>query len=121
MPSKRILCVDDDENICLMLVGILELSDLEAVSASDAGEALRLIAGEQFSLYILDRHLTDIAEPTLCQQIRAQDKETPLIILSGESQQSEADAEILAGANAYILKPDLPKLIATVKQLLEAA
>ena len=121
MPTKRILCVDDDESTCELLTTMLGLSDLEAVGVSDVNEALRLMETEQFSLYVLDGQLPGVSGLALCQQIRAIDKDTPIVIFSGAAYQTDIDAGLLAGANAYVVKPDSSDLVATVKRLLEEA
>jgi len=121
MPTERILCVDDDESIRNLLTTMLGLSDLEAVGVSDVNEALRLMETEQFSLYVLDGQLPGVSGLALCQQIRAIDKDTPIVIFSGAAYQTDIDAGLLAGANAYVVKPDSSDLVATVKRLLEEA
>lgn len=121
MPTKRILCVDDDQSTCELLTTMLAISDLEAVSVSDVGEALEMMKGEQFSLYIIDSQMSGASGLSLCKQIRQLDKDTPIIIFSGNAHQSDRDAGMLAGANAYLVKPDSSNLIATVKRLLAGA
>ena len=121
MPAKPILCVDDDESIRNLLTTMLGLSDLEAVGVSDVNEALRLMEREQFSLYIIDGQMPGISGLSLCAQIRARDKDTRIVIFSGAAYQTDIDAGMLAGANAYVVKPDSSDLVATVKRLLEEA
>ena len=121
MLTKRILCVDNEESIRELLTTLLGLSDLEAVSTPDVDAALRMMEGERFSLYILDGRMPGVSGLTLCEQIREIDKDTPIVIFSGHSHQSDIDAGMLAGANAYLVKPDSSELVATVKRLLEGA
>ena len=121
MSTKRILCVDDDESTCEMLTAMLGFSDLEAVSVPNAGAALRLMERERFDLYILDGQLPDVSGLSLCAQIREVEPDTPLVIFSGRAYQSDIDAGMRAGANAYLVKPNSSGLIATVKRLLEDA
>jgi DNA-binding response OmpR family regulator len=58
---------------------------------------------------------------SLCQQIRASDSRTPIVIFSGHSFASDIEAGMLAGANAYLVKPDSSELIPTIRRLLGAA
>jgi DNA-binding response OmpR family regulator len=118
MPTKRILCVDDDESTCELLTTMLGFSDLEAISAPDADEALRKIKSEKFSLYILDSQMPGAPGLSLCEQIRQLDQDTPIIIFSGHARQADFDAGRLAGADAYLVKPDSSNLIETVNRLL---
>lgn len=118
MPNRRILCVDDDANIRDLITTMLGFSELEVMSVPDLGEALRLMEREQFSLYIIDGQLMGESGLTLCQQIRAVDRVTPIVIFSGQAYQSNIDAGLLAGANAYLVKPGTAQLVAAVKRLL---
>lgn len=121
MTANRILCVDDDADTRVLLKKMLGLSDFEAVVAPDAKAALRLMEREQFSLYILDGGLPGITGLSLCEQIRATDAHTPIVIFSSHAYASDIKAGMLAGANAYLIKPDWSKLIPTIKHLREAA
>jgi DNA-binding response OmpR family regulator len=99
----------------------LGLSGFEVVVAPDMEAALRLIECERFGLYVLDGGLRGVSGPTLCEQIRASDARTPIVIFSGHAFASDIEAGMLAGANAYLVKPDSSELISTIRRLLEAA
>ncbi len=115
----RILCVDDDEDTRALLQHLLEYSDLEAVAVQDTAAALRLIAQEQFSLYIIDGQLPGVSGVGLCEQIRRHDKKTPVVIFSGHGYHADREAGLRAGANVYIVKPHISEVVPTVKRLLE--
>jgi two-component system phosphate regulon response regulator PhoB len=117
----RILCVDDDADTRLLLEHLLEFSDLEAISVKDTKAALLLIAKEQFSLYIIDGQLPGVSGLGLCEEIRNLDPKTPIIIFSAHGYASDREAGMLAGANVYLVKPDISKIVPTVKHLLEEA
>lgn len=121
MPAYRVLCVEDDEDTRDMLKTMLGYSDLEGVGAPDVGTALRLMEREQFDLYVLDGGLRGVSGLTLCEQIRASDARAPIVIFSGHAYASDIEAGMLAGANAYLVKPDFARLIPTIKRLLEVA
>jgi DNA-binding response OmpR family regulator len=120
MPAKqRILCVDDDADTCAMLKAMLGTADFDVFTAPDAAEALRPIGSEHFDLYVLDSEVTGFSGLTLCHRIRAVDTRTPVVIFSGHGYESHRRAGMLAGANAYLVKPDVTELIPTVERLLE--
>lgn len=119
MPAKRILCVDDDMDTCAMLKTMLGRADFDVITVPDAGEALHLIESERFDLYVLDSEMPGFSGLTLCHQIRAVDTDTPIVIFSGHGFESHREAGMLAGANAYLVKPDVTEIIPTVKGLLE--
>jgi DNA-binding response OmpR family regulator len=104
-----------------MLKFKLDSSDFEAVVAPDTEAALRLMERERFSLYVLDGGWRGIRGPSLCEQIRAADARTPIVIFSGHASASDIEAGMLAGADAYLVKPDSSELIPTMRRLLEAA
>jgi DNA-binding response OmpR family regulator len=117
----RILCVEDDEDTCLILTRLLDTYGFEAVCVPDAVDAFRLMAGERFRLYILDGQLPGISGLTLCQRIRQQDASTPVLIFSGHGYESDRAAGMRAGADAYIVKPAVGEIIPTVERLLAQA
>ncbi|HEX8354997.1 MAG TPA: response regulator [Pyrinomonadaceae bacterium] len=121
MPDKRVLCVEDDADTRDMLKAKLSLSDVDAVFAPDMEAALQLMKRERFGLYVLDGGLRGIKGPSLCEQIRATDARTPIIIFSGHAFASDIEAGMLAGASAYLVKPDSSELIPTIRRFLEAA
>jgi DNA-binding response OmpR family regulator len=121
MQSKRVLCVEDDADTRNMLKVRLGLSDFEAVVAPDMKAALRLMEREQFSLYVLDGGLRGAGGLSLCEQIRASDAHTPIVIFSGQAFASDIEAGLLAGANAYLVKPESSELVPTIRRLLAAA
>lgn len=117
----RILCVDDDEDTRFLLEHLLDIADLEAIAVQDPEAALLLIEKEQFSLYIIDGQLPGVSGLGLCAQIRQFDGKTPIIIFSGHGYAKDREAGMLAGANVYLVKPDISEIVPTVKRLLEEA
>ena len=104
-----------------MLKTKLGLWDFEVVVAPDMEAAHRLMEREQFSIYVLDGGLRGIKGPSLCEQIRASDARTPILIFSGHAFAADLEAGMRAGASAYLVKPDSSELIPTIRRLLEAA
>lgn len=121
MTANRVLCVEDDADTRDMLKTMLGYSDLEGFGAPDVGAALRMMERERFDIYVLDGGLRGDKGLSPCEQIRASDARTPIVIFSGHAHASDIEAGLLAGANAYLVKPDSSNLIATIRRLLEAA
>lgn len=122
MPNKRVLCVEDDADTRDMLETKLGMSGFEVVVAPDMEAALLLMERERFGLYVLDGGLRGIKGSSLCEQIRASDARTPILIFSGHAFAADIEAGMLAGANAYLVKPDSSELIPMMRRLLlEAA
>jgi len=123
MPSHdlRILCVEDDPDTCELLTVTLGHYGLEAVCVPGVAAALNLMSKERFRLYILDGQLPGVSGLSLCQEIRAADKVTPIVIFSGHCRDADRKAGLSAGADAYIFKPEMKEIVPTVKRLLKAS
>ena len=118
-PTKRhILCVDDDEDTCFMLTHLLAQENYKVKTARTVSEALKLARNESFNLYILDEWFPRDAGLGLCRKIREFDPNTPIIFYSGAAFDSDKDEALYAGAQAFVAKPHVEKLIKTVHSLL---
>ena len=117
----RVLCVDDDEDSRVMLVTLLRLALIEAKAVGRPAQALSLIQSEPFDLYLTDARLPEIDGFELCRRIRDIDPITPIIFFSGAASAADKKKGIGAGANAYVIKPDLDGLLSTIKQFVPLA
>jgi len=121
--AKRILVVDDDENILNLERTILEGKGFEVVAASSGGRALEILAKEAFDLILLDVMMPEIDGFTVCRKIKEDSrlKEVPVIFLTAKGG-GEALAEgFESGAVMYINKPfTANKLLTIVNTMLEA-
>jgi DNA-binding response OmpR family regulator len=117
--ARRVLCVDDDEDTCSMLCGLLGLIDCQVSTAATAADALGMIARERFDLYLLDNWLPGGSGVELCREIRRSDASTPVVFYSGAALESERAEALAAGAQAYLVKPDdAAALVETIRRLL---
>ncbi len=103
--KKRILCVDDNEDTCIMLTIFLNQSGYEVVTTNTITEGLNVAQDEHFDLYILDLWFKDGSGLELCQRIRAFDQLTPIVICSADVYPAVQQQAIEAGAQAFIPKP----------------
>jgi DNA-binding response OmpR family regulator len=114
----RILCIDDHEDASEMMKLILSHEDYEVVTALTIGSALELATGSEFDLYVLDRHLPDGSGLELCQKLTKITPGVPCIFYSGDAYAIHRSEAMAAGAQDYIAKPDIDKLIERVNQVL---
>ena len=112
----RVLCVDDDEDSRVMLTMLLRHELIEAKAVGTAVQAMSSIQTEHFDLYLLDSRLPDLDGFALCRRIRDFDPETPILFFSGAAYEADKKRGIEAGANAYVIKPDLDGLLESIKQ-----
>jgi DNA-binding response OmpR family regulator len=116
---KRVLCVEDEEDTCLMITSLLGLLNCEVVSAQTFDEARRRIAEEEFDLFLLDNWLPGGTGIDLCRKIREGYATTPIIFYSGAAYDSDRREAMEAGAQAYLVKPtDIARLMKTVQRYL---
>jgi DNA-binding response OmpR family regulator len=117
--TKRVLCVDDDEDTCTMLSVFLGQAGFEVISAQSSAQALDLAQRERFDLYLLDLWLKGEDEKTeLFRRIREFDMETPIVIYSADARQTTHQTLSEANVQAFLIKPKgLDTLVQTIKQL----
>jgi DNA-binding response OmpR family regulator len=113
----RVLCVDDDEDARVMLVTLLKLAFIEAKAVGTAAQALSLIQAEHFDLYMLDGRLPDFDGFELCRRMRAFDPHIPILFFSGAAYEADKQRGAEAGADDYVIKPDICALVESIKQL----
>jgi CheY-like chemotaxis protein len=121
--TKRILVVDDDENILSLERTILEQKGFDVTAAAGGAEALKLLAGQVFDLVLLDVMMPEIDGFTVCRKIKEDPrlKDVPVIFLTAKGG-GEALAEgFESGAVMYINKPfTANKLLTIVNTMLES-
>lgn len=117
-PKCRILCIDDHEDTSEMLKLLLIQEDYEVMTAVSMQEALSLATGEEFDLYVFDKHLPDGSGIDLCTKLNEATPSVPCIVYSGDAYDIHKSEALAAGADAYVAKPDIDGLIDNVKKLL---
>ena len=122
MANKKIsiLLVEDEENLQEALKLNLELEDYEVTSAYDGVEALKAIQQEHFDLMILDVMLPELDGIAVCESIRLQNNDIPILILSARNTSADRVLGLKKGADDYLTKPfNLEELLLRVNKLVE--
>jgi len=121
MPKENILIVDDEEDV-LELVRYNLVKEGYTVQTAACGEdALKKVATKLPDLIVLDLMLPGIDGLTICKKLKAESKtqNTPVIMLTAKSEESDVVTGLEIGADDYITKPFSPKvLIARIRRLL---
>jgi DNA-binding response OmpR family regulator len=118
MNSRKILVVDDEQNICQLVGMYLQTNGYEWKSANDGIEALEKLATEMFDLVILDIMMPNLDGWTVCRKIR-ETSQIPVIFLSAKGEEWDKVNGLKMGADDYIIKPFSPgELIARVDAVL---
>ncbi len=113
-----VLFIDDHEDTAEMLKLLLSQEEYEVRTASTFQEALELAARQKFDLYVLDKHLPDGSGLDLCQRLNAINPGVPCIFYSGDAYDIHRSQAMAAGADAYVVKPDIDGLIDSVNKFL---
>jgi DNA-binding response OmpR family regulator len=118
MKSKRILLVEDEQDIASLLA--LHLKDLcdELQIAADGHEGMRLACSCQWDLVVLDLRLPGPDGLEICRALRRQETYTPILMLTSKSSELDRVLGLELGADDYMTKPfSLLELIARVKAI----
>jgi len=103
MPQRRILVVDDEENIGRSLRLILEREGYSVSLCSSIGEAKAY--PQRADVYLLDVRLPDGSGVDLLRWLKANDNEAPVIMISGHGTIADAVEATRAGAFDFLEKP----------------
>jgi len=119
---KRLLVVDDDPNLVLLVKDYLEFRGYEVVAASNGLEALEVMRRLTPDLIICDVMMPEMDGYTFVQTLRS-DRATdwiPVIFLSARGQTADRVRGLNTGADVYLVKPFEPEeLVAQVEATLK--
>jgi CheY-like chemotaxis protein len=88
-------------------------------TALSVEEALQLATTREFDLYVLDKRLPDGTGLELCTRLNELTPQVPCIFYTGDAYAIHRQEAMQAGADAYVVKPDVEGLILAVQRLLE--
>jgi DNA-binding response OmpR family regulator len=106
MPAPRVLIVDDDDSVRLMLQEVFRRDGFEVVGASNVRDALKHIAAETFDVLLSDLHLPLAGDGfTLVSAMRHTHPDALTVVISGYPALDEAMSAILSQADEIFRKP----------------
>jgi DNA-binding response OmpR family regulator len=104
--GRRVLVVDDDEDLRQMLAEQLEIHEEFVTDGVDSGTAAIDIAKNQYyDMILLDVGLPDIDGREVCRVMRRNGVKSPIIMLTGADTDADTILGLDAGANDYVTKP----------------
>ncbi len=112
MATKRILVVDDDQDICLLLSRFLEKRGYGVNTAGRKSTALALLKEHTFDLILCDHRLPDADSIQMLAHFRESAPGVPVIVITGYSDVRIAVELMRKGALDYVVKPLYPDDIA---------
>jgi DNA-binding response OmpR family regulator len=115
----RILLVEDDECISKPIEKVLGSQHYVVDVATDGQVAWELVKTFHYDLILLDVILPKLDGIELCQRLRANDYQTPILLLTGQNSSTAKVMGLDAGADDYVVKPfEFPELLARIRVLL---
>lgn len=117
---KKILVLEDEENIRSFVVINLKRAGYETIEAGTGEEALsQLKRNPDVRVALLDIMLPDIDGFEVCRRIRAMDNRIGIIMLTARTQEMDKVTGLMTGADDYVTKPFSPaELTARVDALI---
>ena len=114
----RLLIVEDEKQLCDTIAKSLYAAGYEVDTCYDGDEALDYVLTEEYDLIVLDLNLPGRDGMDILRELRQDNDETKVIILSARSQIADKVEGLDAGANDYMEKPfHLQELEARIRSL----
>jgi two-component system KDP operon response regulator KdpE len=116
--SARLLIVEDDHVVVVMLEAALQYGGFQHHSVSTAADALAAVADDGFDAVLLDLGLPDVAGEDLLPILR-RSTSIPIIVISGRATEEDKIRVLDLGADDFMAKPFLAgELLARIRAVL---
>ncbi|WP_432352197.1 response regulator [Sporosarcina sp. A2] len=117
--TKTIMIVEDDPSICTLIDYNLKQNGYHTIIATNGLEALEVATESKPDLILLDIMLPGMDGIDICQNLRQRKIDTPIIMLTARSEETDKVLGLEIGADDYMTKPFSPReLTARVKAVL---
>lgn len=109
--TLRVLVVDDDEDLRLLVATRMERHGHEVMTARNGTEALAMARAAKPDVAILDVMMPELDGFAVTRELRADErtKDITIVVLSGRAGAADRDFAFRSGADDYLLKPFDPK------------
>ncbi len=115
----KILLVEDDPLLSDILIQSLKAHRYTVEAVTDGAIAVEIATQFSFDLIVLDRQIPRLDGIQVCQQLREQGCQVPILMLTAQNSDEEIIQGLDAGADDYVTKPCQPShLLARVRTLL---
>lgn len=115
----RVLFVDDDDAFASLLIAQLGTQNYVVDRVSDGEAGWAYAATFEYDLIVLDWMLPQLSGIALCERLRAQGDDTPILLLTARDERTDKIKGLEAGADDYVVKPcDIEELLVRIRVLL---
>ncbi|MCT4637175.1 MAG: response regulator transcription factor [Bacteroidales bacterium] len=120
MSKIKVLYVEDEEALAMIVVESLEVRDFDVIYCSSANEALLKLKSEKPDICVLDVMMPGMNGFELAKEIRITNKALPIVFLTAKSQTRDVIEGFELGAHDYIKKPfSIEELIIRLKSIVK--
>lgn len=117
--TLRVLLVEDEEHIQEAIKMNLEMEGYEVVATDNGLQALKAFKEQRFNLVVLDIMLPEIDGYDVCEQIRLENSDIPILFLTAKDSTQDKIHGLKKGADDYLTKPfHLEEFLLRVKVLM---
>lgn len=117
--KANILLVEDEENLHETLKLNLEMEGYSVTSAFTGTQAMKIVSEEYFDLIIMDIMLPEMDGITVTENIRINNNDVPVLILSAKNTGNDRVLGLKKGADDYLTKPfNLEELLLRIDKLI---
>lgn len=119
---QKILVIDDDRDMCLLLKRFLSKHGFEVEDANTSKKAIELLDTTEYDLVMCDFRIDNMDGKTMLVRIKEKYPHMPVIIMTGYSDIKIAVEVMKLGAFDYVTKPLFPdEIILTIRKALDTA
>ncbi|MBT2971897.1 MAG: response regulator transcription factor [Candidatus Thiodiazotropha sp. (ex Ctena orbiculata)] len=120
--KPRILIIEDEQAIRAGLIDVFIYHGFEVDSAAEGPAGLQKALSGRFDMILLDIMLPGINGFDICNRIREEDKDQPIIMLTAKTSDDDIVQGLTLGADDYVAKPfSVAQLVLRVEAVLRRA
>jgi DNA-binding NtrC family response regulator len=117
--NHRVLIVDDDRDICLLLSRLMRGEGLASHVAHDGESALKMVRSQRPDALLLDLKMPGMDGMEVLHRVKELDTNLPVVLITGHADIAGSVAAIKAGAFDYLAKPfEHPEVTRVVRRAL---
>ena len=116
---KKILIIEDEPNIRELILYNLKTNGYDGVAAEDGIMGITMVHREKPDLILLDIMLPEKNGYEICRELREEGDDTPIIMITAKTEETDKVKGLEYGADDYISKPfGIRELMARIKAVL---
>ncbi|MBD3232992.1 MAG: response regulator [candidate division Zixibacteria bacterium] len=103
--NRKILIVDDNQNMSSLLTEILEVFDFKGVNVESGDVALKHLKDERYDMVITDLKMPGMSGEELFRAVKKEYPDLPVVVITGYSVSAPDTQKVLTDADGFLHKP----------------